>query len=136
MGTVCPARARKFGIKQPVFVAEVYWKELLKIVKKNSVKYSELPKYPEVRRDLALLLDESVTFNDIMKAAFSAERKVLKNVSLFDVYTGDKIGAGKKQYAISFVLQDMEKTLTDQAVEAVMSKLLKTFEERFGAKLR
>ena len=136
MGTVSPARARKFGIKQPVFVAEVYWKELLKIVKKNSVKYSELPKYPEVRRDLALLLDESVTFNDIMKAAFSAERKVLKNVSLFDVYTGDKIGAGKKQYAISFVLQDMEKTLTDQAVEAVMSKLLKTFEERFGAKLR
>ena len=89
-----------------------------------------------MRRDLALLLHESVTFNDIMKAAFSAERKVLKNVSLFDVYTGDKIGAGKKQYAISFVLQDMEKTLTDQAVEAVMSKLLKTFEERFGAKLR
>lgn len=136
MGTVSPARARKFGIKQPVFVAEIYWKEVIKAVKKNNVRYSELPKYPEVRRDLALLLDEEVTFNDIMKAAFSAERKVLKSISLFDVYTGEKIGEGKKQYAISFILQDMEKTLTDQAVEAVMAKLLKTFEEKFGAKLR
>lgn len=136
MGTIAPARLKQFGIKQPVFAAEISWNVLLKMIKKNKVQYKELPKYPEVKRDLALLLDENVSFADIRKAAFGAERKLLKSVTLFDVYKGDKIPAGKKQYAVSFVLQDIEKTLNDQMVEAVMEKLLKTFSEKFGAALR
>jgi phenylalanyl-tRNA synthetase, beta subunit, non-spirochete bacterial len=136
MGTISPILSRKFGIKQTVFAAEISWKQILKAVKKNTVVYKELPKYPEVRRDLALMLDESVTFSEIMKAAYSTERKLLKSVNLFDVYVGDKIGEGKKQYAISFILQDPDKTLTDKAVEVIMNKLLKTFREKFGAELR
>lgn len=136
MGTIAPARLKQFGIKQPVFAAEIRWNVLLKLIKKNKVQYKELPKYPEVKRDLALLLDKEVSFAEIRKAAFAAEKKLLKSVTLFDVYTGDKIPEGKKQYAVSFVLQDLEKTLTDKAVEAIMAKLLKTFEDKFGATLR
>lgn len=136
MGTVAPARLKQFGIKQPVFAAEISWNVLLKLIKKNKVQYKELPKYPEVKRDLALLLDTNVSFADIKKTAFATEKKLLKSVTLFDVYTGDKIPEGKKQYAVSFVLQDLEKTLTDKAVEAIMGKLLKAFQEKFGASLR
>ena len=100
------------------------------------MSFTELPKYPEVRRDLALLLDYDVSFADIRKVAYATERKVLKEISLFDVYTGDKIPEGKKQYAINFVLQDPDRTLTDQAVEAIMSKLLDTFKKEFKAELR
>ena len=106
------------------------------IVNRDKVKYRELPKFPEVRRDLALLLDEKVSFADIRKAAFQAEKGMLKSVSLFDVYRGAKIAADKKQYALSFVLQNLEQTLTDEAVERIMDKLLKTFESKFGATLR
>ena len=136
MGTIAPARLKQFGIKQPVFAAEISWNVLLKLIKKNKVQYKELPKYPEVKRDLALLLDTNVSFAELRKAAFATEKKLLKAVNLFDVYTGDKIPEGKKQYAISFVLQDLEKTLTDKAVEAIMAKLLKTFQDKFGATLR
>lgn len=136
MGTVAPARLKQFGIKQPVFAAEISWNVLLKLVKRNRVQYKELPKYPEVKRDLAVLLDEHVSFADLRKAAFAAEKKLLKSVTLFDVYKGDKIPHGKKQYALSFVLQDMEKTLNDKMVEIVMEKLLNTFKEKFGAVLR
>lgn len=135
-GTVAPGLLKAFDIKQPVFVAEVSWPVFFELVKRDKVKYKELPKYPEVKRDLALLLDESVSFADLRKAAFQAEKGILKQVSLFDVYRGAKILSGKKQYAISFVLQDQEKTLTDNAVEAAMNKLLKTFETKFGASLR
>ncbi len=136
MGTVSPARLKQFGIKQPVFAAEISWSVLLKMIKKNKVQYKELPKYPEVKRDLALLLDESVQFAELRRAALSADKKLLKSVSLFDVYRGDKIGEGKKQYAMSFILQDLEKTLNDKTVEAVMTKLLNTFKDKFGAILR
>ncbi len=136
MGTVAPARLKQFGVKQPVFAAEISWSALLRMVRKNKVQYRELPKYPEVKRDLAILLDENVSFADIRKAAFAAERKLLKSVTLFDVYKGEKIPEGKKQYALSFVLQDIEKTLNDRTVEAVMDKLLSTFKEKFGAVLR
>src|SRR5574344_91830 len=136
MGTISPLRAKQFGIKQPVFMAEVAWKQIIKAVKRNNVIYAELPKFPEVRRDLALLIDESVSFKEIMTTAYATEKRLLKNVNLFDVYTGDKIGEGKKQYAVSFTLQDPEKTLTDTAVEAIMNKLLKAFEQKFGAALR
>ena len=89
-----------------------------------------------MRRDLAILLDESVTYADLRKSAFRVGKKLLKQVGLFDVYRGDKIAEGKKQYALSFVLQDLEKTLTDNDVERVMSKLLSTFQNEFGAVLR
>ena len=125
-----------FGIKQPVFAAEISWPALLELVKRNKIKYKELPKFPEVRRDLALLLDESVSYADLRKSAFRVGKKLLKQVGLFDVYRGDKIAEGKKQYALSFVLQDLDKTLTDNDVERVMSKLLSTFQNEFGATLR
>jgi phenylalanyl-tRNA synthetase beta chain len=136
MGTISPARLKQFGIKQPVFAAEISWPALFELVKRNKIKYKELPKLPEVRRDLALLLDESVTYADLRKSALRVGKKLLKQVGLFDVYRGDKIAEGKKQYALSFVLQDLDKTLTDNDVERVMSKLLSTFQNEFGAVLR
>lgn len=136
MGQVLPALAKKFGIKQNVFVAEISWPVLFELVKRNKVGFKELPKFPEVRRDLALLLDEKVTYAELRAAALKSAKKLLKNVSLFDVYRGDKIPEGKKQYALSFTLQDPEKTLTDQDVEKVMDNLLKTFQNNFGAQLR
>ena len=136
MGTISPARLKQFGIKQPVFAAEINWPAFFTLIKRNKIKYSELPKFPEVRRDLALLLDESVSYADLRKSALRVGKKLLKQVGLFDVYRGDKIAEGKKQYALSFVLQDLEKTLTDNDVERVMSKLLATFQNEFGATLR
>mgnify|MGYP002519557637 FL=1 len=136
MGTIAPARLKQFGIKQPVFAAEINWPALFELVKRNKIKYKELPKFPEVRRDLAILLDESVSYADLRKSAFRVGKKLLKQVGLFDVYRGDKIAEGKKQYALSFVLQDLDKTLTDNDVEKVMSKLLSTFQNEFGATLR
>ena len=136
MGTIAPARLKQFGIKQPVFAAEINWPAFFTLIKRNRIKYTELPKFPEVRRDLALLLDESVSYADLRKSALRVGKKLLKQVGLFDVYRGDKIAEGKKQYALSFVLQDLEKTLTDNDVERVMSKLLATFQNEFGATLR
>ena len=136
MGTISPARLKQFGIKQPVFAAEINWTALFALVKRNKIKYKELPKFPEVRRDLAILLDESVSYADLRKSAFRVGKKLLKQVGLFDVYRGDKIAEGKKQYALSFVLQDLDKTLTDNDVERIMSKLLATFQNEFGATLR
>ena len=98
--------------------------------------FKELPKFPEVHRDLALLLDESVRYADLRAAAFKQAKKLLKQVRLFDVYRGDKIPEGKKQYALSFVIQDPERTLTDQDTERVMDRLLATFQNEFGAQLR
>ena len=136
MGSVAPQLLKMFDIKQPVFVAEISWPVLMQIVRRDRVKYRELPKYPEVKRDLALLLDEKVTFAEIRRAAFATEKAMLKSVTLFDVYRGVKIPADKKQYALSFVLQNSEQTLTDETVERIMGKLLKTFESKFGAVLR
>lgn len=135
-GTVNPAFAKTFDIKQPVFAAEINWPVLFELVKRDSVRYSALPKFPEVRRDLALLVDQDVNYADLRKCALKAGKGILKEVSLFDVYRGDKIPSGKKQYAMSFILQDLEKTLTDNAVEAAMDKLLKAFAHNFGASLR
>ena len=136
MGTVNPALTRKFGIKQPVFAAEINWPALFALVKRDKVSFSELPKFPAVRRDLALLLDEGVSYGDLRAAAFKQAKKLLKQVGLFDVYRGDKIPAGKKQYALSFVIQDLERTLTDQDTERLMERLLDTFKKDFGAQLR
>ncbi|MCR5245595.1 MAG: phenylalanine--tRNA ligase subunit beta [Bacteroidales bacterium] len=136
MGTVNPALTRKFGIKQGVVAAEINWNNLFELVKRGKVTFSELPKFPEVRRDLALLLDEGVKYGDLRAAAFKNAKHLLKGVSLFDVYRGDKIPSGKKQYALSFVLQDSGRTLTDQDVENVMERLLSAFKKDFGAELR
>lgn len=136
IGTIAPAYARKFGVKQPVFAAEINWPVLFELIKRGKVAFKELPKFPEVRRDLALLLDEKVQYADLRSAAFKQAKKLLKSVSLFDVYRGDKIPSDKKQYALSFVLQDAEKTLTDQDVERVMERLLSSFVNDFGAQLR
>ncbi len=136
MGTIAPARLKQFGIKQPVFAAEINWPVFFELIKRNKVKYKDLPKFPEVRRDLALLLDENVQYADLRKSAFRVGKKLLKQVTLFDVYRGDKIPEGKKQYALSFVLQDLEKTLTDSDVEKLMQKMLSTFENKWGATLR
>ena len=136
IGTVAPARLKQFGIKQPVFAAEISWPALFELVKRDKVKYKELPKFPEVRRDLALLLDEEISYAALRKSAFRSAKKLLKSVTLFDVYRGDRIPENKKQYALNFVLQDVEKTMTDSDVDKVMSKLMRTFTEEFGATLR
>ncbi|MCL2726847.1 MAG: phenylalanine--tRNA ligase subunit beta [Bacteroidales bacterium] len=136
LGVIQKKILHHFGIKQEVYAAEICWDVLFKALKGQKVTYAELPRYPEVRRDLALVLDEEVHYNDLHRIAFRTERRLLKRVTLFDVYRGEKLPAGKKQYAMGFVLQDSEKTLTDQAVDVVMSKLLDAFEKGTGAALR
>ncbi|MCK9205948.1 MAG: phenylalanine--tRNA ligase subunit beta [Salinivirgaceae bacterium] len=128
--------AKEFELKNEVFYAELDWERLLKTTRNFKVEYSELPKYPEVRRDLSLLLDSKITFEELKIEAYKQERKLLKAVSLFDVYEGDKLGAGKKSYALSFILQDESKTLTDKQIDKIMENLIKNFESKFGAKLR
>lgn len=136
MGTVSPALLRKFDIRIPVYATEIDWSLLLKIYLKSKVTYRELPQYPEVKRDLALLLDESVSFADIRKTAFATEKRILRKVVLFDVYRGDKIPAGKKQYAIGLTLQDSDKTLTDKYVEQVIGRIMGALQKQYGAVLR
>lgn len=135
-GVVKSAVLKKFGIKQEVLFADFNWNNVIANVGKNKVKISELPKYPEVKRDLALLLDDKVDFIDLYNYAFQTERNLLKNVDLFDVYTGDKLPEGKKSYALSFILQDENKTLTDKQIDKIMNKLQEGFRKQFEAELR
>ena len=135
-GIVNPQLAKKSDIEQVVYFAEISWSQLLKELRKHKVSYSELPRFPSVRRDLALLLDKAVSFAQIEKIAFDTEKKLLKEVALFDVYEGKNLEAGKKSYAVSFILQDETKTLTDSQIETIMKKLLTHFETQLGAKLR
>lgn len=123
-------------INTDVFFAELHWEALMKEIKKHSITYSELSKYPSVKRDLALLLDKNVLFEDIEKSAYKAERKLLKHVSLFDVYEGKNLPEGKKSYAVNFVLQDDEKTLNDKQIDAIMKKIQAQLETDLGAQLR
>ncbi len=136
LGTVSPVLLKRFDIRQDVYAAEISWPVLFSLIKRNRIKYKELPKFPEVRRDLALLLDENVSYAGLYATAFKTGKKLLRRVSLFDVYRGDKIPQGKKQYALSFVLQDEEKTLTDNDVEKMMQKLVDSFRREYGASLR
>ncbi|MCF8297041.1 MAG: phenylalanine--tRNA ligase subunit beta [Saprospiraceae bacterium] len=135
-GILCKSVLKEFDIEQDVFYADFNWDLLMEMLKFNKIQFSALPKFPEVRRDLAMVLDNSIQFEEIEKLAFQYESKFLKKVSLFDVYEGDKIEKGKKSYAVSFILQDDEKTLTDNLIDKIMSKLIKVFEEKLGAKLR
>ena len=135
-GVVKSTILKKFGIKQEVLFADFNWNNVISNVGKKKIKISELPKYPEVKRDLALLLDEKVDFIDLYNYAFQTERKLLKNVDLFDVYMGDKLPEGKKSYALSFILQDDQKTLTDKQIDKIMTKLQEGFKKQFEAELR
>ena len=136
LGSLNPVLCKRFGIKQPVYAAEINWEVLFGLIKRDKFSFKELPKFPEVRRDLALLLDESVAYADVRKSALRAGRKLIKSVTLFDVYRGEKIPAGKKQYALNFVLQDPERTLTDAEVEKTMDNVLGALKNECGAILR
>ena len=136
LGSVSPKITKTFDLKQEVFFAEVDFDRLVKTTKKHTVKAEELSKFPEVHRDLALLVDKSVTFEQLRDIALATEKKLLKSVTLFDVYEGDKLPAGKKSYALSFVLEDKTQTLNDKMIERVMENLQKQFEQRAGAQIR
>ncbi len=127
---------KHFGISQNVLFADFNWDAVLDMVKHNKVKFKDIPKYPAVRRDFALLLDESVAFEDIDKIASQTEKQLLKDVDLFDVYQGKNLPKGKKSYAVSFTLQDENKTLTDKQIDKIMNKLKSNFEKQLGAELR
>ena len=136
MAIVAKKQLKAFDIDNPVYYADLDWNMLLRLNKQYKPVINDLPKFPEVKRDFALLVDKSVTFADLAQAAYATEKKLLKAVNLFDVYEGKNLKAGKKSYALSFILQDAENTLKDKQIEAIMAKLQKTFEEKFGAKLR
>jgi len=134
-GTVKKSILKHFDIKQEVFYADFDWNVVLKSIS-NKIKFVEISKYPEVRRDLALLLDESVAFETIYSIARQTEKSLLKEITLFDVYVGKNLPEGKKSYAISFTIQDESKTLTDTQIEKIMGKLQSNFQTQLGAQLR
>ena len=135
-GVVTKKILKAFDIDNEVYFADLNWKELMKAVKNVAVTYKELSKFPAVKRDLALLIDKDVPFADIEKIAFETEKKLLKEVALFDVYEGKNLEAGKKSYAVSFLLQDETATLNDKQIDKIMSKLVANLESKLGAKLR
>ncbi|WP_295334753.1 phenylalanine--tRNA ligase subunit beta [Flavobacterium sp.] len=134
-GTVKKSILKHFDIKQEVFYADFNWNLILKLIG-SKIKFTDIPKYPEVRRDLALLVDETIAFDAIYNIARQTEKSLLKDVNLFDVYQGKNLPEGKKSYAVSFTLQDNTKTLTDEQIDKIMSKLLKNMENELGASLR
>jgi len=135
-GIVKKSILKSFGISQDVLFADFNWGNIIEVAKRNKIKFTDIPKYPEVRRDFALLLDQSVSFEDIHKIAKQSEKQLLKNVNLFDVYEGKNLPKGKKSYAVSFTIQDEHKTLTDKQIDKIMSKLQANFEKQLGAELR
>ena len=135
IGVVKKSIVKHFGIKQEVFYADFNWAAILKLIS-NKIKFTEIPKYPEVRRDLALLIDQTITYESIYTIAKQTEKSLLKNIDLFDVYEGQNLPEGKKSYALSFSIQDSSKTLTDEQIDKIMNKLQKNFETELGAVLR
>ena len=135
-GVVKRSVLKEFGIKQEVLFADFNWDNMLKLSSKKNIKVSDLSKFPEVKRDLALLIDSKTEFKELYNLAFQSERKLLKEVDLFDVYEGDKLPEGKKSYAVSFVLQDETKTLEDKQIDKIMQKLQQSFEKNLDAVLR
>ncbi len=134
-GTIKKSILKHFDIKQEVLFADFNWNLILKLIS-NKIKFTDIPKYPEVRRDLALLVDNSVTFDTIYHIARQTEKSLLKDINLFDVYQGKNLPEGKKSYAVSFTLQDNTKTLTDEQIDKIMNKLQKNLESEVGASLR
>jgi phenylalanyl-tRNA synthetase beta chain len=135
-GAVFPGALKKAGVEKEVFYADFNFDVLLNIVRKNKIVNKEISKFPSVRRDLSMLVDTAVTFGQLKQIAQKTERKLLTDVSVFDVYQGDKLPAGKKSYALSFMLQDEEKTLTDKAIDGIMQKLIYNFGKEVGAEIR
>ena len=135
-GVVKPTILKEFGIKQEVLFADFNWDTILKLTGNKKMSVSELQKFPSVKRDLALLLDSTTAFDEVYNLAFQTERKLLKEVDLFDVYEGDKLPDGKKSYAVSFILQDETKTLADKQIDKIMQKLQLAFEKNLDAVLR
>ena len=136
MGIITKKLQKQFGLDNPVYYAEMNWTALMKVTKKNEVLYTEISKFPAVSRDLALLVDNSVEFAQIEQIARQTEKKFLKKVELFDVYEGDKLPAGKKSYAVNFILQDEEKTMGDKQIDAIMQKLITNIKKQLNAELR
>ncbi len=136
MGLIAPKILKAFGLSKPVYYAELDWTALMKATAKSHVEFVELSKFPSVSRDLALLVDASVEFAAIEQTARQAEKKLLKGVTLFDVYEGDRLPEGKKSYAINLILQDEERTLTDKQIDAVMQKITSNLTNKLGAQLR
>ncbi len=136
LGILQKKLCKKFDIEAEVYFAELNWDLLMKEIKSHQIKFSEISKFQAVKRDLALLVDQQVSFAEIEKVAFDTDKKLLKEVSLFDVYEGKNLPAGKKSYAVSFVLHDEEKTLNDKQIESVMQKIQKNLEEKLKAVLR
>ena len=135
-GQLTKVVCKSFDIKQDVYYAELKWDSIFKLLGKLKIQYQSIPKFPEVRRDLAMLLDKNVRFEELEKLAYKTEKKLLKSVSLFDIYEGDKIEAGKKSYALNFILQDPQQTLTDKVVDKVMKKMMYVFEQNLNAIIR
>jgi phenylalanyl-tRNA synthetase beta chain len=135
VGTVKKSILKHFDIKQEVFYAEFNWDLVIKLLS-NKIKFTAIPKYPEVRRDFALLINSDVTFESLYKVARQTEKSLLKDINLFDVYEGKNLPEGKKSYALSFTIQDTTKTLTDVQIDKIMSKLQSNFETELGAQLR
>lgn len=136
MGVVNKRQLEKAGVEQDVFYAELNWSQLIKTVRNQVVRYHEISKFPAVSRDLALLLDKNVPFADVERIAFQSERKLLKKVELFDVYEGKNLPAGKKSYAVNFLLQDEQRTLTDKGIDAIMNKIIGNLKKELHAELR
>jgi phenylalanyl-tRNA synthetase beta chain len=136
LGEVSRSMLKLTDVDQPVFFADINWDELLNATRKIEVSFSELPKYPAVRRDLALLIDKDIRFGEIERLAYQTESRLLKEVTLFDVYEGKNLQPSKKSYAVSFLLQDESQTLNDVRIEKVMSKFVQVFESKLGAQLR
>ena len=136
MGVVCRKLQKQADIDRPVFYADLNWDALVKGVRKNVVTFKEISKFPSVSRDLALLLDNNVEFEQIERIARQAEKKLLKKVELFDVYQGKNLPEGKKSYAVNFILQDEQKTLNDKQIDAIMTKLIANLKKQLGAELR
>ena len=136
IGSVAQKIRRRVDVKQEVYFIEMNFDALVRSTRKHRITASELSKFPEVKRDLALLVDKSVTFSALRDVAFAAERKLLRSVSLFDGDEGDKLPAGKKSYALSFVLEDKTRTLDEKTIERVMTNLVRQFEQRCGAEIR
>lgn len=136
MGTVCHKLLKKMDIDQDVFYADINWDNVMRAIKKNEVLYHDISKFPSVSRDLALLINKSVEFEQIEQIAHQTEKKLLKSVELFDVYEGKNLPEGKKSYAVNFILQDETKTLNDKQIEAIMTKLINNLKQKLGAELR
>lgn len=136
LGVLAKKLQKHFGIDNTVYYAEMNWTQLMKATKKNEVTFTEVPKFPAVSRDLALLVDNAVEFAQIDQIARQTEKKLLKKVELFDVYEGDKLPAGKKSYAVNFILQDEEKTMGDKQIDAIMQKLINNLKNQLKAELR